>query len=343
MALDTEFVRERTYYPRLCLLQLAFGDRLALIDPLAGLDLDPLFTTLARPGLIKILHAARQDFEIIYLLSGVVPAPVFDTQVAAACLGLGEQLSYSRLVATELDTELGKSHARTDWSRRPLSDAQLRYAADDVEFLLQLYPLLRERLRASGREGWLDDAFRQLAEPNLYEVRPNQAWRRIRAARKLKGRRRSRLIRLAAWREQLAMEKDLPRRWVLADDLLMALAAAEQTDPDALARIPGMPAKLLDGHGSELSRLLSAAGQHDEEAATGAVSSSSSKNQRKLKELAALVRSEAQKLGTSPALLATRSDLKTFIEGPEQSALLHGWRREVIGEKLLGALEATGS
>lgn len=342
VALDTEFVRERTYYPRLCLLQLAFGQRLALIDPLSGLDLEPLFEVLKRPGLVKILHAARQDFEIFYLLGGFVPAPVFDTQLAAACLGRGEQLSYSRLVEMELGTDLGKSHARTNWGRRPLSEAQLRYAADDVEFLLQLHPVLQERLRASEREHWLEDAFRQLADPGQYEVRPLDAWRRIRAARKLRGLQLSRLKKLAAWRETLAMEKDLPRRWVLADEVLLALASIKQNALEALGRIPGLPEKILREHRATLGELLGD-DEHAEESSTGATSKRlSNEDQRKIKKLSELVKSEAQRIGTSPALLATRSDLKSFLEGPEQSTLLQGWRKHVIGDKLLGAIDAGG-
>ncbi len=342
VALDTEFVRERTYYPQLCLLQLAFDERLVLIDPLAGLDLAPLFECLQRPGLVKILHAARQDFEIFYLLGGFVPAPVFDTQLAAACLGLGDQLSYTRLVAMELGADLGKSHARTNWSRRPLSAAQLRYAADDVEYLLQLYPVLRDRLRARHRERWLDDAFRQLADPHLYEVRPAEAWRRVRAARRLKGSKLTRLRRLAAWREELAMERDLPRRWVLSDDALLALASHDGSDPDALRQIPGVPEKLLRAHGETLCGLLKRAETEETGAPTSDNAGRSGRDQRELKRLAELVKSEAQKIGTSPALLATRSDLKSFLAQPGDSALLQGWRKEVIGEKLLGALEAEG-
>lgn len=339
VAVDTEFVRDRTYYPRLCLLQLAFDQQLVLVDPLADIDLAPLFAALQRPELVKVLHAARQDLEIFYLLGNFVPQPVFDTQMAAACLGMGEQLSYTNLVAGELEVALGKSHARTDWQRRPLSEAQLRYAADDVEYLLKLYKNLGARLASSGRDNWLADSFRQLASSELYEIRPAEAWRRIRPARKLKGKRRTRIKRLAAWREQLAMEKDLPRRWVIADQPLLELAAHDGSDIRALAKVPGVPERLIRQQSQQLCDLLNVGDSECRDEANPD-RQTSGKEQRKLKMLAELVRVRAEEIGTSPALLATRSELKAFLREPDNSSLLAGWRREEIGEKLLAAMAA---
>ncbi len=340
VALDTEFVRDRTYYPTLCLLQLATDDQLAFVDPLSGLDLAPLLDALSRSGLVKILHAARQDLEIFYLLSGTVPGPVFDTQLAAASLGLGDQLSYSRLVDTLLGVSLGKSHARTDWARRPLSGEQLRYAADDVLYLLRIYHDLHARLEALGRLPWLAGEFAKLTDSRLYAPAPDQAYKRIRGFRKLDAGRRARLAALAAWREKLAMTKNLPRRWIVADKPLLALAMLDGSDVGALARVPGIPGKLIQREGDALCKILRAPNAHPEAESSAPPRLTSAEN-RQLKLLGELVKNEAESLATSAALLATRSDLMSLVRGDrDENIVLQGWRKEVIGNKLLGLLDA---
>ena len=339
VAIDTEFVRDRTYFPTLCLLQICSDDQLALVDPLNGLDLAPLFEALARPGLLKVLHAARQDLEIFFLLSGKVPQPVFDTQVAAACLGYGEQLSYSRLVAKTLDLDLGDSHARTDWTRRPLREAQLNYAADDVRYLLQICRIQQDALRSSKREAWLLDEFRNLGDKTLYAPQPELAYRKIRAQKNLDGLRRARLAALADWRERIAMEKDLPRRWVVADKPLLDMASLDGSDADALTAIAGAPAKLVKKEASRLCAVLSSAGDRAGDFEETAKRPTAAEN-RLLKKMTTLVKAEATRLETSPSLLATRSDLSALIRGERaDSALLHGWRADLIGSKLLALME----
>ncbi len=340
VAIDTEFVRDRTYFPTLCLMQFASAEGLAFVDPLGGLDLAPLFNALARPGLLKILHAGRQDLEIFYFLAGTVPTEIFDTQVAAACLGFGEQLSYSKLVAELFAVDLGKSHARTDWTRRPLTGEQLRYAADDVHYLLKIHHELDRQLRHSQRDQWLADEFTALSDVSLYAPQPKLAYRRIRAQKNLDAVRRARLAALADWREQMAMRKDLPRRWIIADKPLLDLAALDGTDPDAVARVPGLPAKLVQRELDAVCALLLAAGDQADGYREARSRPTAAEN-RILKKLTALLHAEAEQLRTSPALLATRSDLKLLIKGEhENNAVLQGWRREVIGMKLLGLLEA---
>lgn len=340
VAIDTEFERERTYFPTLCLMQLATAEGLAIVDPLGDVDLAPLFKALSRPGLIKILHAARQDLEIFYLHSREVPGPVFDTQLAAACLGLGEQISYSKLVGEVLDVDLGKSHARTDWKRRPLSDSQLNYAADDVTYLLELHGSLKRLLQEKRREDWLHDEFAMLSEPALYAPQPALAYQRIRAHRNLDAVRRARLARLAEWREQEAIRRNLPRRWVIADKPLLDLAALDGSDEAALQRVQGIPQKLAKREVPALLEILRSAG-----AGAAAFSEDfarpTARQNKLLKKLSARVRAEAERLRTSPALLANRDQLQALAGGQrDDNPVLQGWRRDIIGEKLLDLLEA---
>ena len=187
LAVDTEFVREKTYYPVLCLIQIASPQVCVCIDPLAINDLSPLTTLLQNSQTTKVFHAARQDLEILQLTLGEIPSPIFDTQIAATLLGLGDQLSYANLVNHFLNVQLAKGHARTDWERRPLSKEQLEYAADDVRYLVAMYPLIVQKLSDLGRLSWLEDDFKALTRPQLYQNDPQQQWQRVSGVQKLKG------------------------------------------------------------------------------------------------------------------------------------------------------------
>lgn len=341
VAVDTEFIRERTYYPKLCLVQIATSKRLALIDALADIDLTPFLDALHRTGLVKVLHAARQDLEIFFLLAGSVPAPVFDSQIAAACLGYGEQLSYANLAEKLLGVEPGKSHARTDWTRRPLAPEQLRYAADDVRFLVSVYHRLREQLSEKNREHWLDDAFGALTESEVYAPQPDLSYKRVRGAQRLNAAAQARLVGLAAWREHLAMRMDRPRRWIVGDETLLALAVRDDTHIDQLREIPGLPTRLLNDQGDVILDLLKRGENVADDIAKKAPPTAA--ENKLIKRLSAAVREEAERLGTSPALLATRAELVTLAGNEsDNQPLLSGWRREVIGQKLL-AIKLAGA
>lgn len=342
VALDTEFVRERTYYPQLCLIQVATERRLALVDALCDLELSPLLAALSRHDLVKVLHAARQDLEIFFFIAGKVPAPVFDSQIAAACLGLGEQLSYSKLAEELLGIDPGKSHARTDWTRRPLAPEQLRYAADDVRYLVSMYQQLRLKLREENREHWLAGPFEALADPGLYEPRPDLAYKRVRGARKLKTSAHGRLVGLAAWRERLAMQMNRPRRWIISDEALLALAALDGGDESALGDVPGLPSRLRNNQSEVILELLRAGENTRVDVVPRPAPPTASQN-RLIRRLSAAVREEAERLGTSAALLATRSELAALAtsEQPDHP-VLRDWRREIIGEKLLAIKLADG-
>ena len=249
LAVDTEFVREKTYYPVLCLIQIASPQQCVCIDPLAINDLSPLAALLLNSDTTKVFHAARQDLEILQLSRGEIPTPVFDTQTAATLLGLGDQLGYANLVKHFLNVQLSKGHARTDWERRPLSNEQLEYAADDVRYLIKMYPLIVQRLSDLGRLDWLDEDFAELTRPQLYQNEPQQQWQRVSGVQKLKGVQLAVLQQLAAWREQQAQQQNKPRKWILSDDILLVLAMQTPNKTEQLERVRGINSTLLQRQG----------------------------------------------------------------------------------------------
>ena len=251
-ALDTEFLREKTYYPKLCLLQIATTDEVACIDPLALDDLGPLLAVLADPRITKVMHSCRQDMEIFYQLAGRAPAPVFDTQVAAPLLGYADQIGYANLVKEIAGVALDKLHTRADWSVRPLTQAQIRYAADDVIYLVDIYRRIVARLQELGRLDWLAEDFRQLSEAGLYDMAPASAWLKVKGAHRLKGASLSILQSLAQWREETARSKDRPRGWLLRDDAMLDIARHKPDTPEALKAIRGLSDSLLNRSGEEL-------------------------------------------------------------------------------------------
>ncbi len=239
LTLDTEFLREKTYYPRLCLLQVATPELVACIDPLALEDLSPLLDVIYDDSITKVMHAARQDMEIFFHLRHTLPSPVFDTQIAALLLGYPDQIGYGNLVKETLGIELEKLHTRTDWSRRPLSDEQIRYAADDVFHLAQVYRHLVGKLTELGRLDWLSDDFARLTQVDLYRNDPAQAWLKVRGGNRLRGAGLAVLQALAQWRETLARDQDRPRGWLLRDDELVEIARHLPGTLDGARRHPG--------------------------------------------------------------------------------------------------------
>lgn len=251
LAVDTEFWRQKTYYPVLCLVQLASPTRCVVVDTLApGLDLGPLRRLLLDPRSTKVLHAASQDLEVLLLALGRVPGPLFDTQLAARALGLGEQPGYATLVQQLLGVSVDKGAQVLDWTRRPLSPAQLRYAADDVRHLADLYPLLRERLEQAGRAAEFQRRMSGLEDPARYQVPPAEAWRKVKIRRPT-AQAQAILVQVAAWREERARARNLPRGWILPDATLIALANRAPRRVEELAALPQMPPRLAQGPGGE--------------------------------------------------------------------------------------------
>lgn len=340
LPLDTEFARTDTFRARLCLVQVGSAAGIFCIDTLADLDLGGLWQVIAAPEREKILHAAKQDIEVLLQSFGTMPAPLFDTQVAAGLLGHPPQAGYASLVAAELGIQLDKTQTRTDWSRRPLSAAQLAYAANDVAWLPALAMRLRGRLREAGREAWAEEDSAALLDPALYGLRPEQAWQRLGRLEYQPVAVQARAHRLAAWRERRADRANRPRQWILSDQLLMAVAATNPRSQAALASL-GLPAGLLRHSGNALLEELARA---NADLAAGGFAHLAQQQRPttgengQLKRLAAVAQGVADRLGLAAEVLATRGELAALRRGERELRVLRGWRRTLVGEPLLEAL-----
>ena len=337
IGLDTEFLRERTYRAELCLVQLSSLSDAACVDPLALPDLIPLARVLTAPGITKVMHASRQDVEVLFPIAGLV-RPVFDTQIAAALTGLPAQIGYGELVRRLLGKELAKSHTRTDWSRRPLSPEQIEYALDDVRYLLPLKAHLEEQLERSGRLEWLTEELHELEDARNIAVDPQDAWLRIKGLRSLDPARERLAQSLAAWRERRAMERNRPRGWILDDAALRDIVLQVPRSLEALAAIPELPAGVLKHCGAELLECIRAAEVPHPAPPINTRMRPDPAKTALVKKLGALNQAIAAELDLSPEVLATRRDLELLADGRRDVGMLRGWRRDVVGERMLAAL-----
>lgn len=335
-ALDTEFIREETFWPELCLIQVATDDHLACIDPLALDQLDPLLELLDDPAVTKVLHAADQDLEVFHHLSGRIPAPVFDTQLAAPLLGYPEQAGFGRLVESLLAVRLAKGHARTDWRERPLPPAALAYAADDVRYLVPLYEALHAGLAERDRLGWLDEEFARLTDVTRYEHDPDTAWRRLKGIDRLPDAGRAVACALARWREQQARQDNVPRGRILRDDALIDLARAQPDDRKQMTRLRSVRGRALDRHGDALLDLIGKA-RHQAPPPLEAAPAPAELDQRGealVEALHAIVRLRASEHEINPAAIVARRDLARIAAGESARALLEGWRAGLVAADL---------
>ncbi|NBB82061.1 MAG: ribonuclease D [Alphaproteobacteria bacterium] len=339
IAIDTEFMREGTYWPRLCLVQIAGPEEHAAIDPLAeGIDLAPLWDLLDDASVLKVFHSARQDIEIFYHLTGRIPHPLFDTQVAGMVCGFGDAVSYEKLVARLAGARVDKSSRFTDWSRRPLTDKQIDYALGDVIHLRPVYEKLRRKLNKTGREPWLDEEMATLTDPATYSVEPEAAWRRIKT-RSGDPRFLAIVAELAAWRETEAQRRDLPRGRVLRDDTLLEIAAHKPKAPADLARMRGMGKATAEGkYGQAIVEAVQRAlalpkeqlpappGRRDLPTGTGPI----------IELLRVLLKMKCEESGVAQKLVASAGDLEEIAaDDAAPVPALHGWRRDLFGADAL--------
>ncbi len=343
VTIDTEFMRERTYYPELCVVQLAGARDVAVIDALApGLDLQPLGALLADPGVVKVFHAARQDAEIFLERFGTVPAPLFDTQVAAMVAGFGDQVGYDALVGSLTGGQIDKAHRFSDWSARPLSPAQVAYAAADVTHLRQAYERLQDKLARDGRLDWVAEEMAVLAQPGTYRPEPEAMWERLRprtANRRMLG-----LLRAAAaWREREAQRVNIPRQRLLKDESLLEIAATAPTSAEALARVRGVSRGFAEGRsGAGLVAALQDAAALPESALPDAPRAKDGPRASPalVSLLKVLLAAKCEEHNVAPKLLASSDDLdRLATEAAPDIPALHGWRREMFGADAL-ALKA---
>lgn len=339
IAIDTEFMRETTFWPDLCLIQMAGGDDEIIVDVLAEeIDLAPFFALMADEKVLKVFHAARQDVEIIHHLAEIIPHPIFDTQIAAMVCGFGESVSYTMLVKKILKRDLDKSSRFTDWSRRPLTEKQLKYAVGDVTHLRDLFPVLRDQLKKSGRAGWLDEEMAVLTDPATYEAHPEEAWRRLKMRVKTP-KALAVMMELAEWREREAQEQNVPRRRILKDDAIYDIAAQAPTSEAELAALRSVHQGFSrSARGRAVLEAVRRGLERDRDTLPAIKRSQPMPPEAVavVDLLRVLLKSAAGRHGVAPKLIATTDDLEKIARDDEADVpALRGWRRELFGADAL--------
>lgn len=339
VTVDTEFMREKTYYPQLCLVQLAGPDEARAVDPLApGMDLAPLFQLLANPAVLKVFHAARQDLEIFLNLSGAIPTPLFDTQVAAMVCGFGDSVGYETLASQLAKARIDKSMRFTDWAMRPLTEKQIQYALADVTHLRVVYEKLAKKLEKNGRTAWLGEEMAELCDPNTYRVSPDNAWRRLKP-RSSSTKFLAVLKELAAWREREAQERDIPRQRMLRDENLMEIAAHHPATTEELARTRGLGKGMVEGRMGQAileavrrglalpeDQIPKPPERVDLPRGLGPV----------VDLLKVLLKMQCDAHGVASKLVANSADIEAIAADDNADVpALHGWRRELFGSAAL--------
>ena len=340
IAVDTEFMREKTFYSQLCLVQISTGRNIFCADPLqAGLPEDAevagFWQALMRPA--WVLHSGRQDMEVVYQASDCMPQEVFDTQVAAALLGYQPQIGYANLVAELFSVELAKSHTRADWSRRPLADAVMDYAAEDVLYLLPAYEMLKERLEKLDRLQWAMQDSADMLDVSLYANDPTLAINRLRGAGKLRGPARAAAVRLAAWRESEAIRTNRPRQWILRDPVLLDLAGTRPGTKAELGDISGLAERTITRAGEQMLQIISDASKDENDYEPPP--RPDEKQKALQKEMQRRVSACAEGLGIATEIIAPRKELSAAMQGTRDSRVFRGWRNDLIGTELLELLE----
>ncbi len=339
-ALDTEFVRTNTYAPQLGLLQLATPSLAVCVDPLAGLDMQSIWTLLFDPQRTSVVHSAKQDLELLWFSQGDIIHNLLDTQICAGLLGYPAQIGYAGLLKELLGIEIGKTETRTDWTRRPLTELQLQYAAEDVVHLPELADMLITRLQQQERYAWAVEDSLALCDTSLYQPVPDDAWQKIKSIPFLPPAQQARARALAAWREARAVETDKPRQWIISDATLLQLASTNPASTSALEKLSEVAPGLARKQGSALIEILSTANSafaagdmHLEQQAVDIP-----REKILSKRLLERVADKAKVLGITPEVLASRRDINALLRNPGTSRVTQGWRHAIIGETLVAHL-----
>ena len=335
IALDTEFMRTRTYYARLCLVQVATPEIIACVDTVALPSIEPLLEIIYSPDVLKVIHSARQDLEVFADIRGTPPAPVFDTQIAASLCGYDDQIGYGALVESITGHKLPKLHTRADWETRPLPPDQLHYAEDDVRYLRDVYQLLAQKLEGLGRTDWLREECATLTDPGLYRNDAREAFRRLKQGQSLPPATQMILRELAAWRELAAQKHNLPRGWVASDAALVETALATPTTVEALGQIAGMGGSPVRKGGEEIVHAIQRGLTMKPERLWEEPRRLDRGQQALYEHLQTRVHAIAEQMKISATLLAPRRELLKLIAGDSSGSLVRGWRRALIGEELL--------
>lgn len=341
MAIDTEFLREKTYYPKTCLVQIGIEDTIAIIDPFPLSSLKPLARPLSEPGILKIFHACTQDMEIVLRETGVLPAPVFDTQIAATLLGKNQQASYALLVSQYCDIELAKKDSFTDWSRRPLSPSQVQYAADDVLYLPRIHEKMVEMLKEKGRLEWLTEAFEELSHPDKYLVDPYERYKKLKRVNQLKPRQMAAAREFAAWRELKARSRNIPRKWVVSDEQIVEACRREACTLDELFMVRGLREALRTSDAREVIACINKGLNcpKNELPALKNKARSEANVDAIVDVMSGIARKCAKENDIAPQTLASHAELTKLARGHyDECDLLKGWRKHLLGNQLLDLL-----
>ncbi len=335
LGVDTEFMREKTYFAQLCLLQISTRDAIYCVDPLVENSQEEFWKQLLAGS--WVVHSARQDIEVVYQTAGAMPREIFDTQIAAGLLGMPAQVGYAGLVKELFDVDMAKSHTRADWTKRPLAEAVLDYAAEDVEYLLPAADVLSEGLDKKGRLDWARQDSELLLDPALYDISGAQAVDRLKGARNFRGAKRAAAVRLATWREEEAIQRNRPRQWIIRDNVLLDIAYKLPSSQRQLAEIEGISPKLVSRVGTQLLDAVGAS--QDEENGYEPPRPPDEVQKALLKEMQAQVAECAKDLNLAAETVASKRELSSvIISGNRETRVFTGWRRELIGERLLQLL-----
>lgn len=339
IAIDTEFMRESSYYPKLCLIQLATKEVCVCIDVLALKQLDKLLGILADPNYLKVFHSARQDIEVLFADYSIIPTPIFDTQIATSMLGPDEQISYAELVDQYLSIQLDKTESRTDWSKRPLTAAQITYALNDVRYLGALYQQLSSSLSDKNRSHWLEEECIAITNIDNYQIDPDDAWKNVKGVGKAQGAILVRVRQLAGWREQTAKNRNLPRQWILRDRAIIELANMQIHSVTEISNyIETQWPKALRHRDAIIEILLNPTEHTSSTIPNNTADFRLSKSQQsQVKQLMKYMRTRALELNVSPSLLANRKSIENLVLG-KNSKVNSGWRSSQIGDELMKIL-----
>lgn len=340
VTLDTEFLREKTYRPQLCLIQVATEEHVACIDPQTIDDFSAFYEILSNPNIVKVLHAAHQDLEIFYIATQTVPSPIFDTQIAASVLGYGDQLGYARLVEAITHVQLDKSQSRTDWSKRPLSPKQLSYAAADVTYLRDVYKALLNELNEKNRLDWLDEDFTHLSTASTYEPEFSQLWKKVRQHQRLKPEQLNRLKHLCIWREERAIASNRPRKWIVSDDTLLDIIRINPQNAQELGELRGIQQGFVSKHGDTVLSIIRQAEQSPKESwpTLPKKISLNAQQDNMLDYLMLAGKIKSQEHDIALGRLTSSKELQQLIVGERNLPVLRGWKKSLLGNTLLSLI-----